>query len=166
MGDLGPVHYSDPQVAAAAADAAMSAIESDSIPEVAAIDGHRAAINQGGEYRCRPDRTGAAIAVCVLLALLFVPATLFGLSNNPSLGRFRESRRCSANRLRTRDYSHSMVPGGLLVMSKTTRFTPFTSFTIRLLMRASTSYGTRAQSAVIASSLVTTLMATTFAYVL
>src|SRR5712691_3994174 len=62
-------------------------------------------------------------------------------------------------------YSHSMVPGGLLVMSKTTRLTPFTSFTIRLLMRASTSYGTRAQSAVIASSLVTTRTATTLAYV-
>ena len=28
-------------------------------------------------------------------------------------------------------YSHSIVPGGLLVMSSTTRFTPFTSFTIR-----------------------------------
>ncbi len=30
------------------------------------------------------------------------------------------------------DYSHSIVPGGLEVMSKTTRFTPSTSFTIRL----------------------------------
>src|SRR5438067_4941233 len=36
-------------------------------------------------------------------------------------------------------YSHSMVPGGLLVMSNTTRLTPLTSFTIRLLIRASTS---------------------------
>src|SRR6266852_6730896 len=62
-------------------------------------------------------------------------------------------------------HSHSMVPGGFDVMSNTTRFTPFTSLTMRLLMRASTSYGTRAQSAVIASSLVTTLTATTFAYV-
>ena len=50
-------------------------------------------------------------------------------------------------------------------MSNTTRLTPFTSLTMRLLMRASTSYGTRAQSAVIASSLVTTRTATTFAYV-
>ena len=32
----------------------------------------------------------------------------------------------------TLNYSHSMVPGGLLVISSTTRFTPFTSFTIRL----------------------------------
>src|SRR5207253_7697495 len=62
-------------------------------------------------------------------------------------------------------HSHSMVPGGFEVMSKTTRLTPFTSLTIRLLIRASTSYGTRAQSAVIASSLVTTRTATTLAYV-
>ena len=32
-------------------------------------------------------------------------------------------------------YSHSIVPGGLLVISKTTRFTPFTSFTIRVATR-------------------------------
>ena len=64
-----------------------------------------------------------------------------------------------------RPYSHSMVPGGFDVMSNTTRLTPLTSLTIRLLMRPSTSYGTRAQSAVIASSLVTTRIATTFAYV-
>src|SRR5260370_10939096 len=38
-----------------------------------------------------------------------------------------------------RVYSHSMVPGGLLVMSKTTRLTPLTSLTMRLLIRASTS---------------------------
>ena len=31
-------------------------------------------------------------------------------------------------------HSHSIVPGGLDVMSYTTRFTPFTSFTIRLEM--------------------------------
>src|SRR5207253_7169042 len=62
-------------------------------------------------------------------------------------------------------YSHSMVPGGFDVMSNTTRFTPLTSFTMRLLIRARTSYGTRAQSAVIASSLVTTRTATTLAYV-
>ena len=31
-----------------------------------------------------------------------------------------------------RPYSHSMVPGGLLVISITTRFTPFTSLTMRL----------------------------------
>src|SRR5882672_4408569 len=75
-------------------------------------------------------------------------------------------RRLPPRRWRLEPYSHSMVPGGLLVMSKTTRLTPLTSLTIRLLIRARTSYGTRAQSAVIASSLVTTRTATTFAYVL
>ena len=30
------------------------------------------------------------------------------------------------------NYSHSIVPGGLLVISRTTRFTPFTSLTMRL----------------------------------
>src|ERR1700686_4781551 len=57
----------------------------------------------------------------------------------------------------------SIVPGGFDVMSKTTRFTPLTSLTIRLLILATTSYGTPAQSAVMASSLVTTRTATTLA---
>ena len=52
-------------------------------------------------------------------------------------------------------HSHSMVPGGLLVTSSTTRLTSRTSLVIRVEIRASTSYGSRAQSAVIASSLVT-----------
>src|SRR5579859_1267264 len=52
-------------------------------------------------------------------------------------------------------YSHSMVAGGLLVMSRTTRFTSGTSLVTRVEMRASTSAGSRAQSAVMASSLVT-----------
>ena len=38
-----------------------------------------------------------------------------------------------------RDYSHSMVPGGLLVMSITTRFIPRTSLVIRPDIRSSTS---------------------------
>ncbi len=37
------------------------------------------------------------------------------------------------------NYSHSMVPGGLLVTSSTTRLTPSTSFVIRLEIRASRS---------------------------
>ncbi len=37
------------------------------------------------------------------------------------------------------NYSHSMVAGGLLEMSYTTRLTPATSLMIRLLMRARTS---------------------------
>ena len=38
-------------------------------------------------------------------------------------------------------YSHSMVPGGLLVTSSTTRLTSATSLVIRVEMRSSTSYG-------------------------
>jgi hypothetical protein len=59
-------------------------------------------------------------------------------------------------------YSHSMVPGGLLVTSKATRFTPGTSATIREAIRSTTSYGSRAQSAVMASSLVTARITTGF----
>ena len=47
-----------------------------------------------------------------------------------------------------RPYSHSIVAGGLLEISYTTRFTPSTSFTIRLLTRAGSPYGSCAQSAV------------------
>ena len=49
-------------------------------------------------------------------------------------------------------HSHSIVPGGLLVTSRTTRLISGTSFVIRVEMCASTSYGSRVQSAVIASS--------------
>jgi hypothetical protein len=49
-------------------------------------------------------------------------------------------------------YSHSIVPGGLEVTSYTTRLTPFTSFTIRLEVFFSTSWGSGTQSAVIPSS--------------
>ena len=58
-------------------------------------------------------------------------------------------------------YSHSIVDGGLLEMSYTTRFTPGTSLTMRRLINPSTSYGTLAQSAVIPSSLSTMRTATT-----
>ena len=43
------------------------------------------------------------------------------------------SRLLSRSRLSFADHSHSIVPGGLLVMSNTTRFTPFTSLVIREL---------------------------------
>lgn len=39
------------------------------------------------------------------------------------------------------DYSHSIVAGGLLDTSRTTRLTPFTSLTIRLLTRRRRSSG-------------------------
>jgi hypothetical protein len=52
-------------------------------------------------------------------------------------------------------YSHSMVPGGFDVMSTVTRLISRTSLVIRVETRSRTSYGRRAQSAVIASSEVT-----------
>ncbi len=52
-------------------------------------------------------------------------------------------------------HSHSIVAGGLLVRSSTTRVTSRTSLVILVLMRSNTSYGSRPQSAVMASSLVT-----------
>src|SRR4029077_14779107 len=50
-----------------------------------------------------------------------------------------------------RFYSHSMVPGGLLVISKQTRLTPLTSLIIRLESFSKSSYGSFTQSAVIPS---------------
>ena len=58
-------------------------------------------------------------------------------------------------------YSHSIVPGGLEVTSSTTRLTWRISLIIREAMRSSRSYGSRAQSAVMASSLVTARITTT-----
>ena len=51
---------------------------------------------------------------------------------------FRQSETGQA-RLYRKIYSHSIVPGGFEVMSYTTRFTPRTSFTIRLEIVFSTS---------------------------
>lgn len=48
-------------------------------------------------------------------------------------------------------HSHSMVPGGLLVISNTQRFTPFTSLMMRLASFSSRSYGSFTQSAVMPS---------------
>jgi hypothetical protein len=59
-------------------------------------------------------------------------------------------------------HSHSIVAGGLLEMSYTTRLIPRTSLMIRLEIVASTSYGTRAQSAVMKSWLSTARRATTW----
>ncbi len=52
-------------------------------------------------------------------------------------------------------YSHSMVLGGLDEISKTTRFTPLTSLMMRFEILPRSSYGKRAQSAVMASWLIT-----------
>jgi hypothetical protein len=53
--------------------------------------------------------------------------------------------------VRQRRHSHSMVPGGLLVISKHTRLTPFTSLMMRLESRSIRSYGSFTQSAVMPS---------------
>ena len=58
-------------------------------------------------------------------------------------------------------HSHSIVPGGLDVMSSTTRLTSRISPIMREAICSSRSYGSRAQSAVIASSDVTARIATT-----
>ncbi len=57
-------------------------------------------------------------------------------------------------------YSHSMVAGGLEVMSYTTRLTLSTSLTMRTEIFSSTSQGMRAQSAVMPSMDVTARMPT------
>ena len=53
------------------------------------------------------------------------------------------------------NYSHSIVAGGLEVISYTMRLMPLTSLTIRLDALSRTSYGILAQSAVIKSVVVT-----------
>src|SRR5207302_9903076 len=58
-------------------------------------------------------------------------------------------------------YSHSIVPGGLEVMSSTTLLTSRSSLIIREAIVSSRSYGSLAQSAVMASSLVTARTTTT-----
>ncbi len=57
--------------------------------------------------------------------------------------------------VRRPDYSHSIVLGGFDEMSSATRFTSGISLMIREEIVSSRSYGSRAQSAVIASSEVT-----------
>src|SRR4029079_14616783 len=54
-----------------------------------------------------------------------------------------------------RTYSHSMVAGGLLLTSSTTRLIPRTSLVMRLEIRATRSQGSFAQSAVMPSRLST-----------
>src|SRR5207245_5881539 len=58
-------------------------------------------------------------------------------------------------------HSHSIVLGGFELMSNTTRFTPLTSLMIRVEIVPSTEDGSRAQSAVMPSTLVTARTATT-----
>lgn len=63
---------------------------------------------------------------------------------------------------RTRDYSHSIVAGGLLLTSYVTRLMPRTSLIMRPEVRFSSEYGSSAQSAVMKSVVCTARMATTY----
>src|SRR3954466_15871523 len=62
-------------------------------------------------------------------------------------------------------HSHSMVAGGLELMSYTTRLTPGTSLTIRAEIFPRTSYGSFAPAGGMPSPAVPARIATTFAYV-
>src|SRR6185437_10815836 len=82
------------------------------------------------------------------VSLVFVPFFPFGsFVFNPVFLRVLR-----ASVVKPMFYSHSIVPGGLEVMSYTTRLMPRTSFTIRLEIRFNTSYGSGVQSAVMPSS--------------
>lgn len=81
-----------------------------------------------------------------------------GASRPQGFGLYQSRRmaRCRTQKL----HSHSMVPGGLLVISNTTRFTPRTSLVMRVEMRSSNAYGSLTQSAVMPSWDSTTRSAT------
>src|ERR1035438_129155 len=59
------------------------------------------------------------------------------------------------HRFQQETYSHSIVAGGLELTSRTTRETPRTSLVIRLEIRCTSKWGSRVQSAVMASMLST-----------
>lgn len=80
-------------------------------------------------------------------------------TGNPVLKKCVFSRFCSPSHPLFH-YSHSILAGGLVVTSSTTRFTCGTSLTILAEIVRTTSYGMRAQSAVMKSSVVTARMAT------
>lgn len=80
--------YPLPVAARAAAQAAIAADASGAGQWNATIAGHRAAVNAGDEYVCKPDRAGLLVVVSVLVFMLFAPASLLGLTVNPALGGF------------------------------------------------------------------------------
>ena len=79
-------------------------------------------------------RTQAVSAVSATLA--FSIESTIETTVGQILGEFIEK---EPRPTRTPDHSHSMVPGGLLVMSSTTRLTSRTSLVMRVEMRSSTS---------------------------
>jgi hypothetical protein len=73
-------NYHNALVASAAANAAAAAVGSGSNAADAAISGHCAAVIAGGEYRCRPDRTGIWIALWIVLGAAFGSMGALGLA--------------------------------------------------------------------------------------
>jgi uncharacterized RDD family membrane protein YckC len=72
--------YPEPQVAQAAARAASASMASGSSPAEARIRGHIAAVEAGGEYRCRPDRTRPLLTLWIVLDAFFGSASVLGLA--------------------------------------------------------------------------------------
>ncbi len=70
---------------------------------------------------------------------------------HPFLARLNPYKSVFSLQVKLYSYSHSIVAGGLLVTSYTTRLICCTSFTIRVEIFSSTSHGIRAQSDVIPS---------------
>ena len=111
-----------------------------------------------GEKKNRASKTALlnlsfSRAVCLPFAIILLCDRVETNSIKPvSQGKVTGQKPCIHAGLRRFDaHSHSIVAGGLLVMSYTTRLTPFTSLTMRLEAAARTSSGIRAQSAVMKS---------------
>ena len=79
-------------------------------------------------------------------------AGICDLGNAPGREEARHAVRAGPPGASVGAHSHSIVPGGFDVTSSTTRLTSRTSFVMRFEIFASTSYGRRVQSAVMASS--------------
>lgn len=73
--------YPESQVAGAAARAATLAMAGGSSADEARVKGHIAAVEAGGEYRCRPDRTRPFLALWIVLDVFLGSLCLLGLAN-------------------------------------------------------------------------------------
>jgi hypothetical protein len=80
--------------------------------------------------RLLPVRSASGLSVYVAASPAAPFSTSLGMTNN---------NRHSPIKNRKSGYSHSIVLGGLLEISNTTRLTPFTSLQMRLEMRANSS---------------------------
>lgn len=120
-----------------------------------------------GEKKNRASKTALlnlsfSRAVRLPFAIILLCDRVETNSINPvSQGKVTGQKPCIHAGLRRFDgHSHSILAGGLVVTSSTTRFTCGTSLTILAEIVRTTSYGMRAQSAVMKSSVVTARMAT------